>query len=130
MSQSIPTRKALMTSLRRKVERLEVGRPPEDDQPVSTGSGALDRLLPTGGLRRGMLVEYLKLTSGCGAGTLALAAACEACRDGGALVVVEETLTRSGSEGRRAGHFYPPAAAAWGINLSAILVLRPASKAD
>src|SRR5262245_45927640 len=122
MPRSIPAREALLTNLRRKVERLEAARPPGDEQSVSTGSAALDRLLPAGGLRRGTLVEYLKPVSGCGAETLALVAAREACRDGRALVVVEETLTRSASEGRGAGCFYPPAAAAWGIDLSMMLV--------
>src|SRR5436190_6466092 len=121
----------LVASLRRDVARLEGGRPPENERPISTGSAALDRLLPAGGLRRGTLVEYLTATAGSGAGTLALAAAREACREGRAFVALDwPTPARSASEGIRFGHFYPPAAAAWGIDLSAMLVLRPTNDAD
>jgi protein ImuA len=111
-------REALVAGLRRQVARLEAGRPPEDERPISTGSPVLDRLLPAGGLRRGTLVEYLAPAAGSGAGTLALAAAREACREGRAFVVVDGS------------YFYPPAAAAWRIDLSAMLVLRPTSEAD
>src|SRR5687768_11852380 len=101
-------REALVASLRRDVARLEAGRPPEDERAISTGSPVLDRLLPAGGLRPGTLVEYLTASTGSGAGTLALAAAREACREGQALVVLDaDILTRSVSEGIR---FYPPAA--------------------
>jgi protein ImuA len=131
MSFSAPARKALVASLQREVARLEAGRPPDDDQPVSTGSPALDSLLPAGGLRRGTLVEYLTASAGSGAATLALSAAREACHEGRAFVVLDVgTLARSASEGNRLGHFYPPAAAAWGIDLAAMLVLRPANQAD
>jgi len=113
------------------MEKLEISRPPEDKRPISTGSPALDALLPAGGLRRGTLVEYLTAGPGNGAGTLALAAAREACREGRALVVVEP---RSEARGQRSeiggGRFYPLAAAAWGIDLSAMMVLRAASEAD
>src|SRR5438067_5280877 len=118
MAPVISAREALVATLRREVARLENSRPPEDERPIFTGSPALDRLLPAGGLRRGTLVEYLTSASGSGAGTLALAAAREACREGRAFVVLDRTiLARSASAGNRSGHFYPPAAAAWGIEL-------------
>src|SRR5262245_13704705 len=113
---------ALVATLRREVGRLEGVRPPEDDRPLSTGVKALDRLLPAGGLRRGTLVEYLSPGCGCGAPAVALAAAGEACREGRALVVAD-TL-------RAPAIFYPPAAAAWGIDLSRLLILRPTNEAD
>src|SRR5262245_52378136 len=69
----------------------------------SSGVAAIDRLLPGGGLRHGMLVEWLAERSGCGAATLGLLAAREACRAGGMLVVLDRAQT-----------FYPPAAAGWG----------------
>ncbi|HZN36185.1 MAG TPA: hypothetical protein VFB80_20285 [Pirellulaceae bacterium] len=124
---------ALVATLRREVGRLEGVRPPEDDRPLSTGVEALDRLLPAGGLRRGTLVEYLSPGSGCGAPALALAAAREACRPGRALVVLDCSSRlrrkRPATESRATG-FYPPAAAAWGIDLSRLLILRPANEAD
>jgi protein ImuA len=89
-----------------------------DERPVSTGSPALDRLLPARGLARGSLVEYLSPGPGSGTGTLALAAAREACAGGRALVVVDRSRT-----------FYAPAAAAWGIDLSQLLILQPADDA-
>jgi len=138
-------REVLVSTLRREVARLENSRPPEDDRPISTGSPALDRLLPAGGLRRGMLVEYLAAAPGSGAGTLALAAAREACRGGRALVVMNQPVdpacragSRTGGQSldsgpaRQAGptYFYPLAAAAWGVDLTQLLVLRPANRAD
>src|SRR3954451_17717658 len=100
MDASIIARDALMASLRREVAKLEGGQAPEDERPVSTGSPALDRLLPAGGLRRGTLVEYLTSASGSGSGTLALSAAREACHQGRAFVVLDRpTLARSASEG-------------------------------
>src|SRR5688572_28208661 len=111
-------RQALVAALQRKVERLEGLRPPTEERLISTGSPPLERLLPGGGLRPGSLVEYLSPGAGSGAGTLALAAAREACSDTRTLVVVDRSRT-----------FYPPAAAAWGIDLVRTLVLHPADDA-
>jgi len=117
------SQESLVAALRRQVERLEKPQPPADDRTLSTGSPALDGLLPGGGLRRGSLVEYLSpgavfLSAGCagsGTGTLALCAAREACADGRALVVVDRRRT-----------FYPPAAIGWGFDLASLLILQPA----
>ncbi|HEY2413349.1 MAG TPA: hypothetical protein VGI40_13950 [Pirellulaceae bacterium] len=131
MNGPVARRDALVADLRREVERLEGGRQLEDERRVSTGVRALDRLLPGGGLKRGTLVEYLSGAAGGGAATLSLAAAREACGEGKALVVIERaTQTRRASEEDRLGHFYPPAAAAWGVDLSAMLVLRTTNEAD
>jgi protein ImuA len=113
-----PARQALVARLQRQVERIEGLRLAEDERLISTGAVPLDRLLPGGGLRRGSLVEYLSPGPGSGTGTLALAAAREAVGDSRALVVVD--CSRK---------FYPPAAAAWGIDLSQTLVLQPADHA-
>src|SRR4051812_2216767 len=127
---SSKARETLVSSLRREVARLEMNHPPEDERPISTGSPELDKLLPANGLRRGTLVEYLSAEPGNGAGTLALSAARQACQEGRALVVVEQRagVRSQGSGVRRGqlGRFYPLAAAAWGIDLSAVLVLQPA----
>jgi len=124
MFSSVQARETLVSSLRREVARLETSRPPEDERPISTGSPALDGLLPAGGLRRGTLVEYLAAEGGNGAGTLGVSAAREACQEGRALVVVEPRSEIGG------GRFYPGAATGWGIDLARVLVLRPASDAD
>jgi protein ImuA len=120
----------LVAGLRRQLVKLENGGCGQDEQPVSTGVPDLDRLLPAGGLRRGTLVEYLTGYRGSGAGVLALAAAREACREGRALVVVEQNRRQETGDREQRGRFYPPAAAAWGIDLSRLLVVRPASDAD
>lgn len=151
------SRELLLAHLRGELGRLEAGRRPADEQVLSSGSPALDRLLPGGGVRRGTLVEYLAAAPGSGAGTLALAAAREACGAGKALVVLDGFYSGSsparpsgptklpgptkspgpakspGGPARSrgpAGYFYPPAAAAWGIDLSRLVVLRAASEAD
>jgi protein ImuA len=85
----------------------------------SSGAAAIDRLLPGGGLRHGMLVEWLAERPGGGAGTLGLLAAREACRAGGILVVVD-----------RARMFYPPAAAGWGVDPARLIVVRPRNARD
>lgn len=85
----------------------------------SSGAAALDRLLPGGGLQHGMLVEWLAERSGCGAATLGLLAAREACQAGGMLVVLD-----------RAGMFYPPAAAGWGIDPARLILVRPRNPRD
>lgn len=95
--------------------------PAGDDDPthISSGSRTLDRLLPSGGLSRGTLVEWLAGASGSGTATLALLAAREASREAGAVVVLD-----------RRQWFYPPAAVSLGVELEKLLVIRPRSKAD
>jgi hypothetical protein len=144
-------RSHLVEELRRRVGRWEASAP-EDEMTFSTGTPALDRLLggaskpsplgieqsegallfgdspPTqlssGGrannpLRYGMLVEWLNGLAYNGAATLSLLCAREACRLGGALVVIDRLQT-----------FYPPAAAAWGIDLDRLIIVRPRGMRD
>lgn len=117
----------------------------EESPTFSCGAAAVDRLLPGGGLRHGMLVEWVGVTTGgppaekstikqnargsvrtagrlpvaAGGATLGLLAAREACREGGMLVLVDRDQT-----------FYPPAAAAWGVDLERLLVVRPQNARD
>jgi protein ImuA len=86
---------------------------------IRTGWPALDRALPPGGLRRGALVELLDARSGCGAETVAAVLTRAACRDPGAVVVVD-----------RDRQFYPPALAAWGVPFRRLVVVRAADAAD
>ncbi len=86
---------------------------------VSSGSPALDCLLPDGGFCRGTLVEWLSAGEGSGAATLALAIACRTCREAGALVVVD-----------RPRKFYPPAAAGLAIDWKWFAVVRPRNDRD
>jgi hypothetical protein len=139
------SRGRLMRQLRRQLGHWEATAA-KDTAVFSSGAAAIDRLLPGGGLRHGMLVEWLggesrraveQQSSSVGertafgfrssalslfcssATTLSLLAAREACRDGGTLVVID-----------RQQIFYPPAAAAWGIDLDRLIVVRPRSARD
>ena len=88
----------------------------EEAARFSSGATALDRLLPGGGLRHGMLVEWLAEQPSSGAATLGLLAVREACRGGGVMVVLDREQT-----------FYPPAAAGWGVDAARLIVVRPRS---
>lgn len=111
----------IVQTLREQLRGIELagraaGRPP----PISSGCEALDRLLPTRGLVSGQLIEWLVEQPGSGAGTLAMVVAWQACGCDGRVLVVAD----------RARHFYPPAAAAWGIDLKQLIVLRAQSERD
>lgn len=109
----------IAAALQEEIRRLEGVRPAMYDHvPLSAGCAAIDQLLPEGGLRRGWLTEWLGIEGG-GAGVLALIAARETCLDGGALVVMD-----------RRQEFYPPAAAALGIDLETTVVVRPRTAQD
>ncbi len=124
------SRGRMMQQLRGQLGRWEAAAPAEDAEVFSSGAAAIDRLLPGGGLRHGMLVEWLGGESAReaisnpsplgrgGAVTLSLLAAREACHEGGTLVVID-----------RQQIFYPPAAAAWGIDLNRLIVVRPRRRA-
>ena len=118
-----PLRSQLVETLREQIARWEKARRPQET-PVSSGSKALDRLLPAGGFHRGTLVEWLAAGDGSGAETLALLAAREACLSSffdnlGSLVVLD-----------RSGEFYPPAAVRLGIEPQGLIVVRVANEAD
>jgi hypothetical protein len=116
-------RSRLVEKLRCQVRGLEAAALQEEIT-FSTGTLALDQLLagvstpsPSGRgsvLHYGMLVEWLSGLAHSGAATLSLLCAREACRLGGALVAIDRLQT-----------FYPPAAAAWGIDLNRLLIVRP-----
>lgn len=110
--------------LREQLQQLEAVRRPACGERVSTGWEPLDRLLPAGGALRGSLVEWLSEGGGCGAGTLALGMARQACRGGGLLVVMERLV------GSEQVVFYPPAACGQGMLLEQTILVRPASQAD
>lgn len=122
MQDSASTKQQQLRQLDSLVRRLETQgrRRWSERQPVSTSFAALDALLPEGGLARGTLVEWF-MGGGfaAGAGALALRTAREAARHGGHIVVFD-----------RGRQFYPPAAAAWGLNLSQVVVVRADSPRD
>lgn len=107
-------RRQMVEHLRDRLEAARRAQCGKAEEVVSSGHEPLDGLLPGHGFRRGTLVEWLTPGLGSGAGSLALAAAREACRQGGPLVVVD-----------RAGQFYPPSARAAGLDLRQLILLRP-----
>lgn len=111
---------AALPQLRGLLERLEHPRHHQERPTLSTGCTAVDRLLPHRGLRGGMLVEWIADGRGSGASVLPVVALRELQQGAsGAIVVVD-----------REGHFYPPAASAWGIDLANTMAIRPTSEAD
>ncbi len=101
-------------SLRDQLDGLTTADDQEEDRRIGTGCEALDRLLPGGAFAAGMLVEWLAEGRGSGAGSLAMVVARQAVlQRQGSLVVVD-----------RWRRFYPPAAVAWGIDPSKLIVVR------
>ena len=113
------SRGRLLQALKEQIAGLEGAGRPAGEDPVASGCPPLDRLLPGRGFRRGTLVDWLSSGDGSGAQTLALGTAREACREGGALVVLDQ-----------AREFYPPAAVRLGIEPDHMIVVQAANQAD
>lgn len=111
--------RSLIEALRQRIADLEGARRLESDGPVSTGLEPLDCLLPSGGLHRGTLVEWLAAADGGGAATLAVVAASAVCRDGGSLVVFDPS-----------SEFYPREAVRLGVRAEDLIVVQTANEAD
>ena len=110
--------------LRGDIRQVETASRNDDGSSVSTGSTAMDQLLPAGGYSRGIIVEWLA-GRGSGVDYLSLLGARNAAADGGAVVIVDAGGINGGANGGTNGaHFYPPAARALGIKLSNLIVLR------
>jgi hypothetical protein len=103
---------SLITQLREQIRQTETAGRIGDGSLVTNGCHAIDRLLPENGYPRGSLIQWIS-TGGSGADLLSLRVAQQACDDGGALVVIDPQH-----------EFFPPAAAAIGINLDNLIVLR------
>jgi hypothetical protein len=116
---SANSRREKVARLAALVESAGLGGLREAPERFSCGSPALDAGLPGGGPVRGSLLEWLSGESRGGATLLAVIAAREAQRDGGAVVVID-----------REQGFYPPAAVAWGLDLASLIVVRPQNEAD
>ncbi len=109
----------VLAQLNEQLRALEAARFAAPPEIVSTGSRALDALLPERGFRRGTLIEWLAGSPAGGAATLALLSAREALAAGGALVIIDSRRT-----------FYPLAASRLGLALEKLIVVRPTNKAN
>ena len=105
----------MVSQLRNQIRSVETAGRVDGQARVSSGCSAIDRLLPESGYQRGTLVQWLT-EGGQAADYLSLLAAKQAAADGGAIVVFDSQH-----------QFYPPAAAAIGINLDNMIVLKSAS---
>lgn len=113
------SRQLLIERLQGKIRRAETLGRNDDGTIVSSGSVAMDQMLPAGGYKRGTVAEWLA-GPGSGADFLSMLVAKHAASEGGAIVVVD-----AGNQ------FYPPAARAIGINLSNLIVLKsPGRQSD
>ena len=108
----------LLQTLRQQLEPPRTAAAVECDD-VSSGCPELDHILPAGCFQRGQLVEWLEDSPGSGASTLALIIARQAARQGGVIAILD-----------REKQFFPPAAAALGINLNNLLLIQAASHQD
>ena len=106
----------VLEQLRTQIHAVQTHRHTDDDALVNSQCVAVDRMLPSSGYTRGTLVDWIAPT-GCAADFLSLSVASAACKDGGALVVIDPER-----------QFFPNAAAAMGINMDNLIVLRSAEK--
>jgi len=144
----------LLHELRGQLGRWEAAARCDEAAVFSAGSAAIDRLLPGGGLRHGMLVEWLGGESRAGEQKSGRAVEEQSSRgverQRGGFCSSALLLYRSSSavtlsllaarEACREGGtlvvldrqqtFYPPAATAWGIDLDRLIVVRPQSARD
>lgn len=109
----------MVEKLRDRIRSVEKSRRGPGAAVLSTGWPPLDDLLPGGGLRRGTLVEWLAAGPGSGAAVLAWKAAQQAAQEGGAIVVLD-----------RRREVYPPALAAWGVDLERVIFVQPQNARD
>ncbi len=112
-----PQNNLLIQALRQQIEPHATAGPSQEA--ISSGCPQLDKILPGGSFRRGQLVEWLETGPGSGATTLALITAQQAAQRGGVITIMD-----------REKQFFPPAAAALGMDLGNLLIIQAASRQD
>jgi protein ImuA len=105
-----------LQDLARRIQEIESSRQPLERSATSLGIASLDDCLPGRQLAAGSLVELLATAEGAGAWSLALLMARQVCGERKALIICDAQ-----------GCFYPPAVSKWGLDLTRLIVLRPAS---
>ncbi len=109
----------VLQDLAARIRAIEAAAPPRGPTAGALPLPFLDTLLGPAGLGAGSLVELLSATDGAGAWTLGLYWARHACTRRKTLILVDAR-----------GWFYPPAAAALGVDLDHVILIRPASRPD
>lgn len=101
-----------LETLRAQVSAIENERIVGNRDLVSGGAAVIDRILPAGGYRKGVLIDWIAPT-GCAADFLSMKVAKEAASHGGAIVVIDPDR-----------QFFPVAAAAMGLPMEQLIVLQ------
>ena len=115
----LPKQEQLLKQLRGRVHGITTAsKYREKKETFSTGSEAIDQWLPGSGLRIDAVNEWVADVDACGASALSLAVAATRQKTGSLVVVADNN------------HFYPPAAAAVGIDPSKLIWVRPTTTAD
>ena len=107
-----------LQTLRAQVSAIENERTVGNGDTVSGGAAVIDRILPAGGYRKGVLVDWIAPT-GCAADFLSLTVAKEAASNGGAIVIIDPDR-----------QFFPVAAAAMGLPMEQLIVLQSSAQAE
>ena len=107
----------VIAELRRRLRTCGQYGPGDAGCGVSTGCGALDALFPERGIRRGGLVEWIGDGQASGAGTLSLLVARQ--------ININSVEARPWVVVDTRREVYPPALAALGFDLSALVIVRP-----
>lgn len=107
-----------LQTLRAQVSAIENQRTVGNGGMVSGGAAVIDRVLPAGGYRKGVLVDWIAPT-GCAADFLSLLVAKEAASSGGAIVIIDPNR-----------QFFPVAAATMGLPMEQLIVLQSSSPPD
>lgn len=108
----------VLEQLKSQIRAVQTQRKAHDTDRIHSQCVAVDRMMPDGGYARGTLVDWIAPV-GCAADFLSLSIASRACENGGALVVIDPDR-----------QFFPTAAAAMGINMDNLIVLRSTEKPD
>ena len=113
------TRKQTIVELQNQIWARQQGASLDSSMVYSTGCEDLDALLPSQGVRRGSLVEWLGNSPGGGAGTISLIAARRVCPKGRPCVLIDTHH-----------ELFPLSLSLLGFDLSQVILIRPNSERE
>ncbi|MEW4564487.1 hypothetical protein AB1K70_18245 [Bremerella sp. JC770] len=108
-----------VTQLQERIRLLERGTTRQEMTVRPTGCPGLDALFPLRGIRQGSLVEWIDQGPSSGAGSLSLLTSFQVMPQQQSAVLIDTQHQT-----------YPPALAAWGVDLSRLVMVRPATEHD
>lgn len=113
------TRKQTIVELQNQIWAREQGASPNAKTVYSTGCSDLDALLPSGGVRRGSLIEWIGNSSASRAGTLSLIAGKEVCPQESPVVLIDMQH-----------ELFPLSLSLLGFDLARVILIRPSSEKE